>query len=167
MRSTFGCGGMGGASHGVSLCWIHSSTRTAHCPLQAAFYGVICAFLWRSASKYGAMQPGHCAVPVRRSLRCSPDVEFGSIRFTNRVQTHRRRLHQSLRERRPRLPPPGRRRLGRARPRRPRVACWRVFHVGAHGKQALHVCYEVFGTALSAAPDLVAWTEGTEFPPTS
>jgi hypothetical protein len=48
----------------------------------------------RSASKYGAMQPGHWAVPVWRSLRCSPCVEFGSKRFTNRVQTHRRRLHQ-------------------------------------------------------------------------
>jgi hypothetical protein len=45
------------------------------------------------------MQPGHCAVPVRRSLQCSPDVEFGSIRFTNRVQNHRRCLHR--RERRP------------------------------------------------------------------
>ena len=77
------------------LAWIHSaSTRTAHCPLQAAFYGVISAFLWRSASKYGAMPPGHCAVPVRRSLRCSPGVEFRSMRFTNRVQTYSSRLHQ-------------------------------------------------------------------------
>jgi hypothetical protein len=44
---------------------------TAHCPLQAAFYSVISAFLWRSASKYGALQPGHCAVPVWRSLLTS------------------------------------------------------------------------------------------------
>ena len=75
---------------------IHSaSTLTAHCPLQAAFYGVISAFLWRSASKYCAMQPWHCTVPVRRSLLCSPGVKFGSKHFTNRVQTtHRRRLHQ-------------------------------------------------------------------------
>ena len=77
------------------LAWIHSaSTRTAHCPLQAAFYGVISAFLWRSASKYGAMQPWHCAVPVRGLLRFSPGVKFGSKHFTNRVQTHRHRLHQ-------------------------------------------------------------------------
>jgi hypothetical protein len=44
----------------------------------------------RSASKYGAIQPGHCAVPVRRS----PDIEFGPISFTYQVQTHCRRLHQ-------------------------------------------------------------------------
>jgi len=48
-------------------------------------------------------------VPVRRSLQCSLGVEFGSKRFTNRVQTYRCRLHQ--RERRPRLHPPGRRLL--------------------------------------------------------
>jgi hypothetical protein len=82
------------------------------------------SFLLWSASKYGAMQPRHCAVPFRRSLRCSPDVEFGSIRFTNQVRTHRRRLHQK--EHRPLLPPPGPRRLAWARPRRPRVACGRV-----------------------------------------
>jgi hypothetical protein len=53
-------------------------------------------FLWRSASKYSAIQPGYCAVPVRHLHRCSPGVEFGSKRFTNRVQTHRRRLHQRV-----------------------------------------------------------------------
>ena len=45
----------------------HNHYCKAHCPLQAAFYGVISAFLLRSASRYGAMQPGHCAVPVRCS----------------------------------------------------------------------------------------------------
>jgi hypothetical protein len=111
-------------SRACILAWIYSaSTRSLlYSSLSTArtFSGVISAFILRSASKYGAMQPGHCAVPVRRS----PDVEFGSIRFPNRVQNHCRRLHQ--RERRPRLPPPGPRRLARARQRRPRVACGRV-----------------------------------------
>jgi hypothetical protein len=106
------------------------ATRTAHCPLQAAIYGVISAFLWRSASKYGNVQPGHCAVPVRsrRSLLCSQGVEFGSKRFTNQVQTqtHRRRLHQKERLPVPRLTHPGRRQMARICPHRPRVVCWRV-----------------------------------------
>jgi hypothetical protein len=51
-------------------------------------------FLCRSASKYSAMQPRYCAVPVWRSHRCSPGVEFGSMHFTNRVQTYSSRLHQ-------------------------------------------------------------------------
>jgi hypothetical protein len=61
----------------------HNHYCTAYCPQQAAFYSVIITFLSQSASKYDAMQPGHCAVPVRRSHRCSPDVEFGSKCFTN------------------------------------------------------------------------------------
>jgi hypothetical protein len=39
--------------------FLHNHYCTAHCPLQAGFYCVISAFLWQSASKYGAMQPGH------------------------------------------------------------------------------------------------------------
>jgi hypothetical protein len=103
----------------------HDHYCTAHCPLQAAFYCLISAFLLRSASKYGAMQPGHCAVPVLRSLRCSPGVKFGFKRFTNRVQTHFRRLYQ--RDRRPLLPPLSRRQLALARPHGQLVPCGRVF----------------------------------------
>jgi hypothetical protein len=107
----------------------HDHYCTAHCPLlQAAFYGVISASLMQSASKYGPMQPGHCAVPVRRSLRCSPGVQFGSKHFTNRVQTHHHRLHQT--ERLPLLPPPGSLRLALVRLHRPLVACRRV--LGPH-----------------------------------
>jgi hypothetical protein len=76
------------------LAWIHSASTLSllYSSLSTAgtFSCVISAFLLLSASKYGAIQPRHCAVPVRRS----PDVEFGSIRFTNRVQTHCRCLHQ-------------------------------------------------------------------------
>jgi hypothetical protein len=111
------------SSRAYILAWIYSaSTRSLlYSSLSTAgtFSSVISAFLLWSASKYRAMQPVHCAVPVRRS----PDVEFGLIRFTDRVQleTHCRRHHK--RERRPRLPPPGPRRLALARPRRPLVAC--------------------------------------------
>jgi hypothetical protein len=39
----------------------------------------------------------------------------------------------------------------------------RAVHVGAQGKQALHVptmCLDSFRTALISAPDLYAWNEG-------
>jgi hypothetical protein len=44
----------------------HDHYGTAHCPQQAAFYGVKSVFLLQSASKYGTIQPGHCTVQVRR-----------------------------------------------------------------------------------------------------
>jgi hypothetical protein len=125
--------------HSEVLGWIHSaSTRTAHCPLHAAFYGVISAFLWRSASKYGAMQPGHCAVPVQRSLVLpgswglavpSPKLalEVGHAGLVGELaQVRERRGGDSLRDS-----------LG--------TRIERAVHDGAQGKQALHVYYEVFG----------------------
>ncbi len=60
---------------------------TAHCLLQAAFYCVISASLLWPASKYGAMQPRYCVVPVLRSLLCSSGFKIRSKCFTNRVQT--------------------------------------------------------------------------------
>jgi hypothetical protein len=113
------------------LAWIHStSTRTAHCPLQAAFYCVISAF-------YGGLLPNMALCsPVWRSLQYSPGLRFCSNTL---LIKYKPTTVASTRECWPLLPPPCQWQLALVCPHQLQVACWLVFHIGAHCKQALHV----------------------------
>jgi hypothetical protein len=66
-----------------------------------------------------AAQAGHCAVPVQCSLRCSPALNSGRNPL---LIEYKPTAVASTRERRPRLPPSGRRQLVLVRPNSPQVA---------------------------------------------